>query len=160
MEINFSTNGSIDAVALYAAVLSTAIAIWEYIKWRSRYYLEVTCNTSMLFLPSTNKKKYIVAKATNKGETPTTITHLALYYWPNKLDRFLKRERKSFIVNSDQVPKIVNPGEQWFGQVEQNDDIEKMALEGLLYAVVIHSMGKKEILRQIRIFKNSESRTK
>jgi hypothetical protein len=153
MEINSS-------VALYAAVLSTAIAIWEYIKWRNRHYLEVICNANMLFLPSTNKKKYIIAKVTNKGETPTTITHLVFYYWPNRLNRFLKRKRKSFVVNSDQVPKMLNPGEQWFGQVEQNDDIEKMALEGLLYAVVIHSMSKKEILRRIRISKKWTSSTK
>ena len=151
MEIHFLINGGIDIVALYAALLSTAIAVWEYIKWRGRNNVEVTCNANMLFFPSANKKKYVVVKATNKGETPTTITHLAMYFWKNRFDRLFKRERQSFMINSDQVPKIVNPGEQWFGQIEQNDEIEKMAAEGLLYAVLIHSMGRKEIIRPINI---------
>lgn len=156
MEINFSADGSIDPVALYAALLSTTIAIWEYVKWRGRNYLDVRCNANMLFIPSTNKKKYIVANATNKGQTATTITHLGLYYWENRFKRIFRRPKLTFMVNTDTVPKVINPGEQWMGQGEQTTEVEKMALEGLLYAVVFHSMGKKGILRRIRISKESE----
>lgn len=153
MEIQFSINGGIDPVAFYAALLSTAIAVWEYVKWRGRNYLEVNCNANMLFLPSSDKKKYIVARATNKGQTATTITHLGLYYWENRFKRIFKRPSQIYMINTDTVPKVINPGEQWMGQGEQTAEVEQMASEGLLYAIVFHSMGKKGILRRIKISK-------
>lgn len=151
MELNFTFDGSIDLVALYAAILSTIIAVWELIKWRARNRVEVRCNPNMIFMPSTDKKKYVVTNVINKGEFPTTITHLLMFYWKNRADKVFNRNRQSFIVNSDQVPKILNPGEQWMGQALQDDNVEKMASEGLLYFGIVHTMGKKEILRRVKI---------
>lgn len=154
MAISCAADSGLDLIALYAAVLSTAIAVWEYIKWRNRHSLKVICNANMIFLPSSDTRKYVAVNATNMGDTPTTITHLALYYWREGRSRFFKRERKSFIVPTNQVPKVVSPGEQWMAQFEQTPEIEKMAKEGSLYVVVIHSLGKKEILSRITIAKD------
>jgi len=156
MNLDFSLSGNLDPVALYAAILSTMIAIWEYTKWRARNCIEVKCNANMLFIPSPDKNKYIVANVTNKGQTATTITHFALYYWKNGFDKFFNRARQSFIVNTDQVPKVVQPGEQWMAQAIQNEELERMASEGCLYAVIIHSMGKKEVMKRIEIAKEAK----
>jgi len=153
MEMNFSLNGSIDPVAVYAAILSTAIAVWEYIKWRCRNHIEVRCSANMLFIPSTDKKKHLVANVTNKGQTATTITHFLLYYWKNRFYGFLNIKRESFFVKEDGIPKVIQPGEQWMGQALQDANIERMGSEGFLYAAIIHSMGKKEVLCRIKIQK-------
>ncbi len=150
MEVSISFD-NLDIVACYAAVLSTAIAVWEYIKWRKRNYIEVMCNANMIFMPSTDEKKYVTANVTNKGQTATTITHYALYYWPSWFDKLVNRRRQSFLVNSADLPKVLQPGEQWMGQAEQNDKMERMGSKGCLYAVIIHSMGVKETLHRVKI---------
>jgi len=151
MEINFS--GDIDLVATYAAVLSTLIAIWEFIKWKNRNAIKFTCSPNMLFIPSTDDKKYVIAKVINQGSTPTTVTHYLMYYWPSYFHRIFRKNRQKFIVNCTTVPALVNPGEEWMGQAHQDEKIEKMASEGILYMGIIHSMGKKEILRRVKIDK-------
>jgi len=40
------------------------------------------------------------------------------------------------------------------GQVHQDKNMEKMAKEGLLYMGIVHSMGKKEILKRVKISKD------
>lgn len=149
MSLTLTINGQIDPVATYAAILSTAIAVWEFIKWRSRHSIRLRCNPNMLFIPSTDKKTYIIANVTNTGETATTITHLLMYYWPSVWHKIFRRGRQSFIVNSPDVPKIVQPGEQWMGQAHQDENIERMAKDGVLFMGVIHSLGKKEIMQRI-----------
>jgi hypothetical protein len=67
MEVSFS--GDIDLVATYAAVLSTLIAIWEFVKWKNRNAIKLTCNPNMLFMPSSDKKKYVIAKVINHGRS-------------------------------------------------------------------------------------------
>jgi hypothetical protein len=153
MYIQFSLNG-IDPIATYAAVLSTFIAVWEWLKWRSKHEIQLTCTPNMLFISAPDENKYIVAKVTNKGETQTTITHFLGYYWPSKWHRLFKRRKESFIIHALNVPVIVQPGEQWMGQAIQNAEIEKKATEGILYIGVIHSMGKKEVMRRVKIEKN------
>lgn len=155
MEISFS--GEIDLVATYAAVLSTLIAIWEFIKWKNRNAIKLACNPNMLFIPSSDKKKYVIAKVINQGSTPTTVTHFLGYYWPSRFHKIFRKDRQAFIVNCTTVPALVNPGEEWMGQAHQDENIEKMAREGLLYMGIMHSMGKKEILRRIKINKESEN---
>ena len=153
MEINFS--GNIDLVATCAAVLSTLIAIWEFIKWKNRNAIKFTCNPNMLFIPSSNNEKYVIAKVINQGSTATTVTHLFMYYWPSYFHKIFRKKRQSFIVNCTTVPALVNPGEEWMGQALQDESIEKMASEGILCMGIIHSMGKNEILRRIKIDKKA-----
>jgi len=154
MDINFSLNHTVDPIALYAAVLSTSTILWEIIKWRFRNNVDILCSANMLLIPSTNNKKYIGVTATNKGSMPTTITHFIMYYWENKFNKIFNIKRKSFIVNSDQVPKTIGSGERWIAQAEQTAEVEEMAKEGYLLVGIIHSMGKKEIMRRIKIPKN------
>ena len=151
MYINFSLNHTVDPIAAYAAVLSTATVIWEIIKWQFRNNVDILCSANMLFVPSRNHRKYVAVIATNKGSTPTTITHFIMYYWDNKFNKIFNIKRKSFFINSDKVPKTISSGEQWQAQTEQTVEIEKMAKEGYLSIGIIHSMGKKEVLKRIKI---------
>jgi hypothetical protein len=77
-----------------------------------RNRIEVKCNPNMIHIPSTDKNKYVVINVVNKGEFSKTLTNFVMFYLENKIDKILKRKRQSLIVNTDQVPKIVNHGEQ------------------------------------------------
>jgi hypothetical protein len=151
IDLDFSFSGQIDVVAIYAAILSTLIAVWEFFKWRGRNAVEVRCNPNMLFVPSSDDKKYIIANVTNKGNHQTTITHFVGYYWKNRFDKFFNKNREAFIVSCPDLPKVVHPGEQWMGQAHQTEELEKKAKEGFFYMGIIHSMGNKDILKRIII---------
>lgn len=158
MEANIIFEGKIDLVAVYAALLSTAITIWEFIKWRHRNRIDLHCTPNMIIVPSSNPgQKYINFVVTNKGDKPTTLTHVLGYYWPTWFDKLRNNERKAFIVKCDKVPCIVNPGERWSYQAIQDKYIEKLAQDGLLYLGVSHSMAKKEVLRRIFIEKKGKN---
>jgi hypothetical protein len=151
MDISLSYN--FDPLASYAAILSTIIAIWEFIKWRSRNEIEVLFCSDMVFVPPKDKNNltYIVANVTNKGQTATTITHFALYYWKNKIDKFFKKNGKIVKnIPTNNSPNLIEPGQQWIGEAIQTKELEHMACEGCLYGVIVHSMGKKQIMKRIK----------
>ncbi len=154
MDIGFSVSGQLDFVALYAAMLSTLIAIWEFMKWLKKNEVTVKCAPNMVFMPSSDDKTYVNITVTNKGNTQTTITHCLMYYWNNRIDKILNRNMQSFIINEHSIPKVIQPGEQWMGQAIQNEKIETMAKNGFLYMGIIHSMNKKEIMNRIKINKD------
>lgn len=156
MNVNFSMNGVIDPLAAYAAILSTLIAIWEFLKWRNRHSIRLSCNPNMEFFPTSDNKTYIIANVINTGETPTTITHFLGYYWESWFHKLFKSNTKAFIVSAVNVPAVVQPGGQWMGQVHQDENIEKMAHEGLLYIGVVHSMRKREVLQRLKINKKAK----
>jgi hypothetical protein len=151
MKFNFTIDSSIDLVATYAAILSTIIAIWEFLKWKNRNAVSFTCHPSMEFFPSVDGKTYTVVKFINKGQTQTTITHLVLYYWDRWYYRFLKKKWKNFIVREDSVPSTVQPGAIWRGFILQNDSLEKMAENGYLHVAVFHSMSQNDVKQRVRI---------
>jgi len=72
-------------------VLSTFIAVWEILKWRAKNAVSVQCTSNMVFIHSSDKKTYIIAKVVNRGDTQTTITHFLGYYWPSRVDKILKK---------------------------------------------------------------------
>lgn len=157
MNIDFSFSGQVDIVASYAAILSTLIALWEFIKWLKKHDVLVKCSPNMVFMPSADKKKYVNIVVTNKGATQTTITHCLMYYWKNRFDKIFNRNRQSFIINEQSLPRVIQPGEQWMGQAIQDEKVEKMAQAGILYMGIMHSMKKKEILNRIKIIKEEKT---
>jgi len=156
MDFQFSLNGEIDPIAAYAAMLSSALGIWELVKWRHRHAVRLSVNPNMLFIPSSDKNKYIVASVTNLGETATTITHYLAYHWPSRWHKLVKKGQTSFIVNSDKVPHVLQPGEQWMGQALQDEEMEGLGSTGILEMGIIHSMSKKEILQRVKIIPKAE----
>lgn len=155
MDIIFSMDGEVNLLALYAAVLSTFIAVWEILKWHARNSVSIKCKPNMVFVPSSDDKKKIITNVTNRGDRPTTITNYLAYYWPSRVDKVFKRNMKSFIIKSDNIPMIIQPGEQWVGLSNQDEKMEKMAKEGLLYMGITHSMSEKVILKRVKVSEDS-----
>ena len=112
MGVDFTINGSLDLVAVYAAVLSTIILIWEIVKWKSRNSVDVNCCMNMILIPRGNDEKYIRVEAVNKGQTKTVIKSVGFYYWDKCHHRFSKKKWKNFIARQDELPLVLEPGEK------------------------------------------------
>ena len=114
-------------------------------------------------------KTYLHITVANRGTSATTITHMVLYNYPDRLSRFLSRlpliifkhprflrrwstkhSRETFVVKTDQVPHVLEPGRTWQGMATHSPEIEKMIEGGRLFVGVIGSHGAKPFLRRVR----------
>ena len=114
-------------------------------------------------------KTYVAITVANRGSAATTITHMVLYNYRSRLSRFLsrlprflfKRPRflwrwfvkhgpQTFIVTTDQVPKVLEPGRNWQGMAAHTPEMEKMMADGRLFVGVVGSHSDKPLFRRVR----------
>ena len=96
-------------IAIYGALLSTILAIREFLKGRRR--IKVTCNLSLTVNPNNNKPWWLIAiNIINRGYRPVTITSVALLLKNGESLVRLKNaiDQKSL---SDKLPQKINDGE-------------------------------------------------
>lgn len=151
MDLNFTLNGEFDFIALYAAILSTIITVWEWRKWKNRNKIKLQISPNMKTFPIEDGKEYILLRVSNKGETMTTITHVVAYYWPSRKDKLLKRNKITMIINEPNIPKTMQVGDTFMFQAVQNKTIEERAKEGFLYFGVVHSMSDNEVIQRLKM---------
>lgn len=153
-------NEPIDYIAVYAAIVATAVFGWDIIKWirgGARLHLSASPNMEPYNVPDARVqgKRYIMVRAVNTGSSPTTITNLTTAQFAGWRQRvfgkpmFLAWVGNPSIAGSGKVPQILKPGEEWVGFIEQSGGLVKLATEGLLYAQVYHSVGKKPVRARI-----------
>jgi hypothetical protein len=85
-------------------------------------------------------KSYIVITAANRGDAATTITNLGFQAYPSWWARFRGRASHSFIANNPSqaqpIPHFIEPRGRWMGMCIQNDEINALLDNGLLWAKV------------------------
>jgi hypothetical protein len=150
-----------DWIAIYAAFVSTATAIEQLIRWRTRHSVKLSCRPNMVIVSSnTISQKHINFSVINRGETSIKITQVLGCVWDTHCsrlrDRFSKEKRgKYFIFNIDpnKINKVINPGETWEYIAPQTEELEEWASKRCLYLGISHSMSDQHILKHIKIRK-------
>jgi hypothetical protein len=80
----------IDPIAIYAAVLSTIVFIWNvFVWWGTGPLLKVSASSNMkMFGPGArDNSSYLLANVGNVGTQQTTITHVIGFAYRNRWDR-------------------------------------------------------------------------
>jgi len=117
-------------------------------------------------------KTYLAITVTNRGTAATTIAHMVLYNYPDRLSltlsklshvlfkwpRFVWRwrtqhEPKTFIVINPEpipLPHLLEPGRNWQGMAFHTSEMQKMIDGGRLFVGVIGSHSSKILLRRVR----------
>lgn len=150
MEITLNIVAQLDPIAVYAALVATAILIWDVVKWlRSGPRIRVRANPNMIFFnvpdPLREGKTFIFVTVANVGSSPTTITNFGGTYFRNRWDQLRRKPDKQFVVAVPQaaqhlpLPHVLKVGEEWSGIIEQTAEIDQMAKNGLLYAAIFQS---------------------
>jgi hypothetical protein len=106
---------------------------------------------------------YVAASVTNRGSAPTTITHLVLFNYPNRiakwlprlLTRWMKKQRpKTFIIANTgapgPLPYVLHPGHNWMGTAKHTPELAQMIKDGHLYVGVIGSHSEKTLFKRAR----------
>lgn len=161
-ELSFTPDWLIIAVAAYAAIVSTAALALEVRRWvesRPRLYLSVMPVGKMVGHGVTDEKEYIVVNVTNRGFTPTTITHLSFQDYENWFNWFRFKPKWAAIVPKPEIsgsrpslPKLLQPGEVWTGMARYDEDgeIARRRDRGFLYVAISATHADKPVLMRVR----------
>ncbi|CAM2164966.1 conserved hypothetical protein [Paraburkholderia sacchari] len=145
------------SIAAYAAVISTFVFGWDIYKFLdSGPKVRLTANTGMKLVGGgkIDPKTYISATAVNVGDRPTTITNLGILYYASWISLLRRKADQAFIVTTPSQAQVIpyrfEPGAQWMGMCDQDENSVKMMTEGYLYIVLYHAHSGKGIRCRLR----------
>jgi hypothetical protein len=159
MELDLSTLTPSDYAAWWGAIIASLALVWNIVvAVRSGARIKVSVSPNMRIYPSqppTYDNEYVAVKAVNVGNGPTTITHCLGYYTKNKWGIVLKQHRQPFVINTNRatgndVPHVLNPGEEWANLADQNF-LKERAKGSWLYLGVIHNQKRRPIYKRVRL---------
>ncbi|MCP1289782.1 hypothetical protein NK214_06215 [Chromobacterium sp. S0633] len=138
-------------IALYAAIISTIVFVWDVYKWRQEGPdIHITTSTGMKMVGGVvpDEKTYISISADNRGSRATTITNLGLLYYKQWWKAYLCRKWRdgSFVIPNplgQQIPHVLEAGARWSAAVNQDEDAERMIKSGYLFVVLYCSTSNK-----------------
>lgn len=155
-------------VAWYAAVVATSVLLWDIYKWiKSGPDLKLSASSNMMIYgdPELEEQTYIYVSATNRGDIPTTLLTPGLYYYKNwwswlKSWRPLRDRKPDALLYIKQpglgfhkryeLPHLIQPGTVWQGLAKQDEKVEKLLKDGLLFFVLYSSHKGKAVTVRVR----------
>lgn len=146
---------TLDPVALYAAVVSTAVFLWEVFKWwRGEAAFRVSASPNMIGIGlSGATPTMILVEVNNTGKATTTITSVELKAYKTPLHRYFSKPIKCARVNSataNTVPFELKPGGRFLATGEQNSLVVGWSQHYTLYAGVYHTLSNRPLLARIK----------
>ena len=158
MIIDTSTWNASDYAAWWGAIIATFAFIWNLINTiRDGARIKITATPNMVYYPPdpvTKGKSYISLTAVNRGNSATTITNFCGYYAKSRWD-VMRKKAQYFVVNTTElshpIPKLLNPGEEWKGMLDQGDLEKKKEGASFIYVGVVHNQSKKPIYKRVKL---------
>ena len=153
--------------AWWGAAIATFVLLWDIYKWTHLGpIINVTASPNMQpfgEIPNhPGEKKYISVEVTNTGTRKTTITHLISSHYKSLIFKLIKKTDNNYVIPTPaflapRLPHILEPGERWLGGIEQNNELEEISRNGLLYCGIYHSNSKKPVLQRVIIHKDIDT---
>jgi hypothetical protein len=147
-------------IAVYAAVVATAVAVWDVVKWKMQGpNLEVEVQTGMRLYSGEfpDEREFVVMRVTNRGDRPTTITNMGYLLYRDDFVARWSRNSNTFAAivpnpsEAQRLPFVLAPGVQWVGMGVQDEELTNMAGSGCLMCAVYHSHTNLPIMRQLLV---------
>ena len=146
-----------DPVAIYGAVMATAVLVWDVIKWRKEKRLtlagRVASNmvmASSALTPATAGKTYLSLNVDNRGHLSTQVSQMGIFVYDNWFNAWRGKLHKGAVVidpmqhsTGCMLPFRLEPGGTYWGLCEQPPELEEWTSTKLVYLGVFHSMSKR-----------------
>lgn len=145
------------ATAVYAAVVSTVVLVWDVVKWRiSGPRLRVVVQTQLRLVGNgqLDPVTYLGVRVTNYGDRPTTLLSLGALVYKNDWLAFIQRDRPDIGLIFPEgpgvplLPLVLEPGQQWQGLVNQ-ETLVPMAQKKCVMVAIHHSHSAKPAIRRL-----------
>lgn len=145
------------ALAVWGAVVSTGVLVWDVYKWRTagpRLRLYARGGMKQMGSVYEGDKIYITAKITNFGDRPTTITLMYFEYYTSRWAMWRRKQHgPSYLIPEPSVaqpmPFKLKPGNEWIGMADQTADAETMARDGYFICCIAHSHTPKPLRMRV-----------
>lgn len=147
-------------LAWWGAALATVVFCWDVYKWRTtgaRIRLTVRPNMRAAGDPELEGRDLISIGATNYGDRPTTLTHLAFRWYATWWKRIRQQSDKTFLVPlpyPGHLPYKLEVGEEWNGLTSQSEEVTGLATTGHLICELHHVCSKRPVKGRV-VLRNS-----
>lgn len=145
-----------DWVATYAAVVATAVMLWDVYKWRveRKVLLDGRATPGMVAAgsainPITDGNRYVVVRVANQGSVPCVVTTLALMSYSSVFNYWRNRNNRAGVIVNPvseltqcRLPYKLEPGSEFVGMILQDAELEDWTRKEVVYAAVYHSMSR------------------
>ena len=146
-----------DFVAIYAAVVSTAVLIWQIVTWlRPGPRLRGRASANMVGYDASGHsdgQRFVMFNVENVGTGATTITHVALYGYAGWRAWLRKRHTWAAIIDrgvaAHPLPYVLNAGHTFTPLANQTDELERWSRDMWLYGAIVHSSARHPLLMRI-----------
>ncbi len=151
--------GITEIIAVYAAFVATGVLVWDIYKWKTsgpRILLTTVCDMTCIGMSNMPQDKTVIlVTATNSGNLPTTIKVLGLRHYKNWMWRIRRKTDDRRIISkpysTHPLPSTLEPGKEWMGFIEQNEEMEALIKSGILFCELCLSHSRKPKLTRIRL---------
>jgi hypothetical protein len=148
-----------DYVVTYAAVVSTAVLIWQIFTWlRTGPRLRGSSSTNMVIYGAGGRldeeNRYVRFSVQNVGTADTTITSVGLYGYDGWWEWIRKRPSKAAVINHDveghPLPYVLKAGHTYTSTFVQTEQLEEWSRKMHLCGFIFHSFRRRPLLLAIR----------
>jgi hypothetical protein len=153
----------VSAGALLVSALAFGLEVRRWLDEGVRLTLSVVVGARIIGGYERDDNKYLNVTVTNRGNAPTTITHMVLYNYPSKLARYMpwwlyKRIKRfhaqTYLINTigapGPIPYVLEPGRMWMGRAIQTADLERMIEAERLYVGIICSHSERTLFKHVK----------
>lgn len=145
----------IAALALAVAAASFAISYLQWFGGSPRFH--ITLMADAVLIPDPEPGPKLALYVTNRGGTPTTITHCVVFFYKSWVHRWLLRKPywTAIVPNPSTnplapgIPARIGINEYWHGIIYYRDEIPKAREKGHLYVGVIASHSRRNFLIKV-----------
>jgi hypothetical protein len=145
-------------VAWWGAILSTIVFGWDIYKYRTagpKLRFTVQPDMKTINVPTYEGKTVMMARVTNYGDRPTTITNLCYEYFEKKRKKIPDKAAVILTPSVERpLPFELKAGGVWNGVAVQDAEVKEWATTGILEMILYHSHSEKPIRQRIVIKKN------
>lgn len=135
-----------DWIASFALVVSGGAFALELRRWfASGPKLILSVMADAMAIPNEGDDPFLVLTVTNRGDTPTTITHMIGLRYENWWQRWRNRPQNAGIVNTSimPIPHSLGVNQSWMGRMNYNEPTNEWRSKDQLYIGVNASHSDK-----------------
>lgn len=136
---------SILALAISGGALALNVRSWL----ASGPHLHLSVIGDAIEFPRGDGKPKLALFVTNRGDEPTTLTHMVAYIYSSRWRKFRHKKDFAAIVNSPTIPFEIGINKTWSGLMLYGDKVDEARVVGSLYVGVISSHSNREFLVRV-----------
>jgi len=139
-----TTSEWISVLALVVSSGALALNLRNWFASGPRLHLSIIADA--VEFPHGDGKPKLALFVTNRGDAPTTLTHMVAFVYPSRWKKLRGQKAFAAIVNSPTIPTEIGINKTWMGQMLYGDKVNAARAKGQLYIGVLASHSNHEFI--------------